>query len=458
MANIDINKITSFFYKRYKIYNLYFNIKHDIYSSQMWYTTIGLEVHAQMSTKTKMFSEAPANVFGRDSNTCVDLFDLGLPGTLPVLNRECVIKGVQAGIALNMKIHNTSRFDRKHYFYPDLPSNYQITQYFHPIATNGSLTVFCDDTKKKIRINRLHLESDAGKSMHSRNHSLIDFNRAGVPLMEIVTEPDMHDVEEAIMFFKTLQATLRAIGVSEANMEKGHMRADVNISISDDPNVLGTRVEIKNLNSTSFMRKAVDYEIKRQIEVLSTGKAVEQETRLYDQSNNMTMRMRGKEDAIDYCYMPDPDLLPIFVENSLIINYTKNLKNLPTQLCEKWIETLKLSAKDVWCIASDVQLSCFFIEASSGVDVNIQRKIARWILGAVLELLKNQENGQIPIQPHSLRKLVQMIENQTISGKIAKEIFPIMWNSLEEPDVIAEKHGFVQITDKNEIEKFSRDF
>jgi len=418
-----------------------------------WEYVIGLEVHAQISSKAKLFSQS-ATEFGAPSNTQVSLVDAAMPGMLPVLNKYCVEQAIKTGLGINAEINKLSVFDRKNYFYADLPQGYQISQFYIPIVQNGHLNVLCENGKeKRIRINRIHLEQDAGKSIHDQHpeYSLIDLNRSGIALMEIVTEPDLSSPHEAAQYVKKLRTLLRYIGSCDGNMDQGSMRCDANISIRKAGDKLGTRCEIKNLNSMKNITKAIEYEAMRQVELLESGGTVDQETRLFDVSTGMTRTMRSKEDANDYRYFPDPDLLPVRVDDALIAKMKDELPELPDAKINRYVSKLGLSNYDAEVIVSDSDTAKYFEEAISGANPKI---IANWISSELFARLN--KNGmtldECKITPSMLSELVSLIEKKTISGKIAKVVFEEMFSSGKNAADIVKEKGLVQMSDRSSIE------
>ncbi|USO02140.1 MAG: Asp-tRNA(Asn)/Glu-tRNA(Gln) amidotransferase subunit GatB [Alphaproteobacteria bacterium] len=414
-----------------------------------WEIVIGLEVHAQIASKTKLFSFGDAS-FGGEPNAHVDLLDVGMPGVLPVLNEKCVDQAIKSGLSINATIHKKSVFDRKNYFYPDLPLGYQISQFFEPIVTDGHLMI----DGKKIRINRIHIEQDAGKSIHDIDpHSTyIDFNRAGVGLMEIVTEPDMSSAEEAVAFVKKLRTLLKYIGTCDGNMEEGSMRADVNISLRKPGGELGTRCEIKNLNSMTFIKKAIEYEVTRQAEILDEGGVIEQETRLFNTKTLETSLMRSKEDAADYRYFPDPDLLPLILTDERIERLRAELPELPDTKKQRYISDFDIKEADAILLSEDRDAAEYFEEGlKSGVPAQL---LANWIIVELFSML-NEENMEVAdskVAATDLAAMVGLIADGTISGKIAKDVFKLMWETGEKPADIIEKNNWKQISDSAEIE------
>jgi len=425
-------------------------------NSSNWETIIGLEVHAQIISKSKLFSGASTN-FGSEPNTQVSLVDAAMPGMLPVINKDCVKQAIKTGLGLNAQINQRSVFDRKNYFYPDLPQGYQISQFTKPIVGKGSIEIdLKDGSSKKIGITRLHLEQDAGKSVHDiePSKSYIDLNRSGVALMEIVSEPDIRSAEEAQEYVKKLRSILRYIGTCDGNMEEGSLRCDVNISIRKKGEELGTRAEIKNVNSIKSIGQAIDYEFKRQKEIINSGGKVDQETRLFDEKKVETRPMRSKEEAHDYRYFPDPDLPPLEIKNDWIEEIKKNLPELPDTKKENLINQYKISSYDASILISDKNNVEFFDKIISQNTKRNPKNVANWIIGELFALL-NKNNLEIknsPIKAEDLGELIDFIEDQTISGKIAKNVFEEMFKSKKKAKDIIDKKGLKQITNIREIE------
>lgn len=415
---------------------------------------IGLEIHVQMDTETKMFCSCPVE-FGAEPNTNVCPVCLGMPGSLPVINRKAVEYAVRASLALNCEVHLESIFARKNYFYPDLPKGYQISQYEKPLATNGWLEIeLPDGEKRKVRIRRLHIEEDAGKNIHEGNKSYVDLNRAGTPLMEIVTEPDIRSPEEARIFLETLRNIMRYTGVSKADMEKGQLRCDINVSIRPKgSDKLGTRTEIKNVNSFRFVQKALEYEIERQIKVVSEGGEIVQETRTFDPATGKTYTMRTKEEAEDYRYFPDPDLLPLVLKEEWIEEIKRSMPELPHQRLERLLSQYGISEYEAKIFVQHKELGDYFEEA---VKVyNEPKMIANWLLNDLLGLL-NEKQVQIeesPVPPESLAELVKLIKENVISTKIGKEVIKEMVETGKSASKIVEEKGLKQITDESEIRR-----
>lgn len=421
---------------------------------------IGLEVHAQIASKAKLFSGASTD-FGSDPNTQVSFVDAGFPGMLPVINEVCVREAIRTGMGLNAQINAVSVFDRKNYFYPDLPQGYQISQFSHPIVGPGFLDIEWDDGRvKRIGITRLHLEQDAGKSIHDQDpkRSFVDLNRSGVALMEIVSEPDMRSAAEAQAYMKKLRALLRCLGTCDGNMEQGSLRADVNISLRRPGADYGTRAEIKNVNSIRFMGQAIAFEIDRQMAILESGGVVVQETRLFDGAKGVTRSMRGKEDAHDYRYFPDPDLPPLVVSAEEIDAIRAALPELPDQKKSRFMADFGLSAYDAGVLTEDME-TAFYYESAVSSLVNVDKTagnakiLANWIIGDLFAAL-NRDGITLdasPVSPSNLAELVNLICDGTISGRIAKDVFAHMWADGAAPKKIIEDKGLVQVSDEGAI-------
>ena len=415
---------------------------------------IGLEVHAQVLSESKLFSSAPTK-FGAEPNTQVSLVDAAFPGMLPVINEFCIKQAVKTGIGLNAKINKKSIFDRKNYFYADLPQGYQISQYKNPIVGEGSIVLDLTTGEKIVGIERLHLEQDAGKSIHdiAPQNTLVDLNRSGVALMEIVSKPDLRSLEEVNAYIKKLRSIMRYLGTCDGNMQEGSLRADVNVSVrKKGQKEFGTRCEIKNVNSIKFMQMAIDYEANRQVDVIEEGGTIDQETRLFDIKKNETRSMRSKEDAHDYRYFPDPDLLPLELSDKFINDLKKNIPELPDEKKKRFIEKFKLSPYEANILVSDIETSKYFEEVIEKSDVKLS---TNWITGELFALLneKNLEISQNPISAKNLSKLINLIKDGTISGKIAKSVFEIMADEGKDPQIIVEEKGLKQQSDPKEIEK-----
>jgi len=415
---------------------------------------IGLEIHAQLLTETKMFCGCSTK-FGAEPNTQTCPVCIGMPGVLPVINKKAVEYVIKTGLATKCKISPYSRFARKNYFYPDLPKGYQISQYELPLCKDGYAEIIVDGISKRVGITRIHLEEDAGKNIHAEeeNYSLVDLNRAGVPLMEIVTEPDIRSPQEAIKFIKKLRTILRYLDVCDGNMEEGSLRCDANVSVRPHgQREFGVKTEIKNANSFKFLEKALEYEIKRQIKVLDGGGEIIQETRLWDSVRGITESMRSKEEAHDYRYFPDPDLLPIEVDNVWLEGIKAQIPELPEVKRERFVREYHLPEYDADLLTSEKPLAEWFEE---GVRLGGEPKaLSNWIMGELMRLL-NEENKSIeecPLKPQQLVDLLELINKGIISGKIAKTVFEEMYRSGKEPEGIVRERGLVQISDEAEIE------
>lgn len=416
---------------------------------------IGLEVHAQVTTKSKLFSGSSTE-FGADPNTQTHPIDLGMPGMLPVLNKEAVDAGIKLGLALGCRINRKSVFDRKNYFYPDLPKGYQISQFTQPIVEHGKIDIDMEDgTSREIGVTRMHLEEDAGKSVHdfgADHHSHVDLNRAGIPLMEIVSEPDLRTAEEAGAYLKKLRSILRFLGVCDGNMEQGSMRCDANVSVrKKGVTELGTRCEIKNLNSIRNVMRAIEYEADRQIDVIESGGTIDQETRLWDTGKNITRTMRSKEDAQDYRYFPDPDLLPLVLTEERIEANKAAMPELPDEMKARFMANYGLSNYDASVLTLSRENARFY-EAVVG-EKRDPKICANWLTVELFGALNKmgKELKESPVSPEQLGELVDMITDSTISGKIAKQVFAEMLETSKNPAVIVEEKGLVQITDIDAI-------
>ena len=422
-----------------------------------WEVVIGLEIHAQLATKTKIFSGA-ATAYGAAPNTQACAVDLGLPGVLPVLNGEVTRMAVKFGLATGAKIAPRSVFARKNYFYPDLPKGYQISQYELPIVGQGSIQIELDDgVTKTIGITRAHLEEDAGKSLHEDFHGLtgIDLNRAGTPLLEIVSEPDMRSAKEAVAYMKKIHSLVRYLEICDGNMQEGSFRCDANVSVRPKGREkFGTRAEIKNINSFRFVEKAINYEVERQIELLESGGTVVQETRLYDADKDETRSMRSKEEAFDYRYFPDPDLLPLDVDDAFIEEVRRTLPELPDEKRERFVYEYGLTPYDASVLTASRELADFF-EAVEKASDGEAKQSANWVMGDLSASLNkaNLEITNSPVTAQMLGGMIQRIADDTISGKIAKEVFEAMWNGEGDADAIIEKKGLKQVTDTGAIEQ-----
>ncbi len=414
---------------------------------------IGLEVHAQILSSSKLFSDAPTN-FGAEPNTQVSLVDAAFPGMLPVINEFCIKQAIKTGIGLNAKINKRSIFDRKNYFYADLPQGYQISQYKDPIVGEGSILLDLPNKEKRIGIERLHLEQDAGKSIHDidPSNTLVDLNRSGIALMEIVSKPDLRSPDEVNIYIKKLRSIMRYLGTCDGNMQEGSLRADVNVSVRKiGQKNYGTRCEIKNVNSIKFMQMAIEYEAKRQVDIIDKGGTIVQETRLFDTKKNLTRSMRSKEDAHDYRYFPDPDLLPLEITDKFIEDIKKKIPELPDEKKKRFVEKFNLSPYDANILVSDVEIANYFEEVIKNSDVKLA---TNWITGELFALLneKNLEIAKSPISSKNLSNLINFIKDGTISGKIAKSVFEIMSKENKDPKTIIEEKGLRQQSDPDEIE------
>lgn len=420
-----------------------------------WETVIGLEIHVQLSTKSKLFSGGSTG-FGAEPNTHVDLIDMGLPGVLPVANREAFHKAIRFGLATNAEINQVSSFDRKNYFYPDLPKGYQITQMTMPIVGKGSIKIDVDGIEKIINITRAHLEEDAGKSIHDLfdGETGVDLNRAGTPLLEIVSEPEISNAKEAVAYFKAIRQLVTFLDICDGNMAQGSMRCDVNVSIKKEhATELGTRAEIKNINSFKFIEKAINFEIKRQIKILENGEKVIQETRLYDSSKDETRPMRSKEFANDYRYFPEPDLLPVIISDEEIKKIRDEFPELPNEKETRYQKEFGLSAYDAQIIASSKPMADFF-EAALQKTKNYSL-LSNWLIGEISAYLNKEqiEIHESKLSADIVAMLINRIDDQTISGKIGKSIFEEMCANGSSPDEIIKSQGLEQISDDEAIEE-----
>ena len=423
-----------------------------------WETVIGLEIHVQLDTRSKIFSGA-STTYGSDQNTNTSLVDLGYPGVLPVLNKDAVMMAIKFGLAIDADISRRSIFARKNYFYPDLPKGYQISQYELPIVQSGSLEIQLNDgSKKVVGITRAHLEEDAGKSIHDKfsNETAIDLNRAGTPLLEIVSEPDIRSAEEATAYMQKVHQLVRYLKISDGNMQEGSFRCDANVSVRPTgQKEFGTRAEIKNINSFRFVENAINYEVERQIDRLENGDEIVQETRLYDPDRDETRSMRSKEEANDYRYFPDPDLLPLEIDEETIKKIRESLPELFDAKVKRYIEVLKIKENDAEEIARNMQIAEYF-EATLESFSKDPQLVSNWILSEVIAVL-NRENIEINdfyIEPNRLASLLSRIDDNTISSKIAKDLFSQMLTSDETADEMIEKQGLEQITDEDSITQF----
>jgi aspartyl-tRNA(Asn)/glutamyl-tRNA(Gln) amidotransferase subunit B len=420
-----------------------------------WEIVIGLETHAQLSTQSKIFSNA-STAFGAAPNTQASVIDVALPGTLPVLNRGAVERAIRFGIAIGGKINRRSIFARKNYFYPDLPKGYQISQYELPVVQGGSLTIHTKDGEKVVNLTRAHLEEDAGKSLHEdfQGMSGIDLNRAGTPLLEIVSEPEMSSAEEAVAYAKALHALVRWIGICDGNMQEGSFRCDANVSVRRPGAPLGTRREVKNLNSFRFLQQAIEYEVKWQIETLEDGGKIQQATVLFDPDKGETRMMRTKEDAHDYRYFPDPDLLPLQIEEAWIDRVRTEMPVLPAQQQEKFL-ALDLTPYQAHQLVASKEIANFSIATFAGAANAALPDLANWIVGPLSARLNEEALSfdESKVTPDQLRLMGARMQDGTISGKIAKEVFDAMWSGEGNADEIIEKRGLKQISDSGAIEK-----
>ncbi len=417
-----------------------------------WNLVIGIEIHAQVNSKSKLFSSSPTD-FGSKPNSQVSLIDAAMPGMLPVINKFCIEQAVKSGIGLNAKINKKSIFDRKNYFYQDLPQGYQISQYKDPIVGEGFVEIETENGQKKIGVERLHLEQDAGKSLHDQdpNFTFVDLNRSGIALMEIVSKPDMSSPEEAVEYVRKVRSILRYLGTCDGNMEQGSLRADVNVSVNKPGNELGTRCEIKNLNSFKFIHAAIVYEAKRQIKLIEQGDGVNQETRLFNTQSGETRSMRSKEDAHDYRYFPDPDLLPLTLDDDWIKGLQETIPELPDQIKERFINEYSLSSYDANIIVSDKATSEYFEDVVKNRNPKL---VTTWVTGELFSILnkKNLIIEDSPITSKQLGELVDNIENGKISNRQAKEVLEEMCESGKGALEIIDEKGLSQISDENEIE------
>jgi aspartyl-tRNA(Asn)/glutamyl-tRNA(Gln) amidotransferase subunit B len=417
-----------------------------------WEVVIGLEVHAQIISDAKLFSGA-ATVFGGEPNSQVSLVDAGMPGMLPVINEFCIQQAVRTGLGLGAKINLHSVFERKNYFYPDLPQGYQISQYLHPIVGEGMVRLDMPDGTREIGVERLHMEQDAGKSIHDQdpNRTFIDLNRSGVALMEIVSKPDLRSPEEAGAYLRKLRAIVQYLGTCDGNMEQGSLRCDANVSVRpSDSDELRTRVEIKNINSVRFVMQAIEYEAERQVDVYETGGSVLQETRLYDSDRGETRSMRSKEDAHDYRYFPDPDLLPIDLTSDYVEEIKKNLPELPDAKKVRFISEYGVTESDAGILVAEQETAKYFEEVALGRDAKLA---ANWVIHELFGVLNKVGKGisDSPIVADKLGNLVDLISNNVISSRIAKDVFEEMVVKGKDPGVIVEEKGLKQITDADEI-------
>jgi aspartyl-tRNA(Asn)/glutamyl-tRNA(Gln) amidotransferase subunit B len=419
-----------------------------------WEVVIGMEVHAQVTSQAKLFSGASTE-FGGAPNSHVSLVDAAMPGMLPVINEECVRQAIRTGLGLKAKINLKSVFDRKNYFYPDLPQGYQISQYKSPVVGEGAVTVDLENGDSvTVGIERVHLEQDAGKSLHDRHptYSYVDLNRSGVALMEIVSKPDLRSADEAKAYIAKVRSILRYLGTCDGDMEKGNLRADVNVSVRRPGDPLGTRCEIKNVNSIRFIGQAIEHEARRQIEIIEEGGVIEQETRLFDAGRGETRSMRSKEEAHDYRYFPDPDLLPLEFDQAYVDALKKNLPELPDEKKTRFMRDFSLSAYDAGVLVAERETAEYYETAAKGRD---GKAAANWVINELFGRL-NKENLEIvnsPVSAVQIGSIIDLTKDGTISGKIAKDLFEIVWSEGGDPRAIVEQRGMKQVTDTGAIEK-----
>ena len=418
-----------------------------------WEIVIGIEVHAQIISQSKLFSGSSTS-FGSEHNTQVSFVDAGMPGMLPVINSVCVEQAVKTGLGLNAKINKFSIFDRKNYFYPDLPQGYQISQFEQPIVGEGMVVIDLEKgVEKEVRIERLHLEQDAGKSIHDQHpsYSYVDLNRSGVALMEIVSMPDMSSAEEAQAYIKKLRNIMKYLQTCDGNMEEGSLRADINVSVRKPGDELGTRCEIKNVNSIKFIGQAIEYEAKRQINLIESGESIKQQTRLFDPKKGQTRSMRSKEEAHDYRYFPDPDLLPLSFTDEFVEGIRKTLPELPDIRRKRFVEDFGLSPYDAGILVSEKETADFFEIASKNSNSKL---VCNWIVGELFSIL-NKDNKTIqesPVTPENIGKLINLIDDRTITGRIAKDVFEIMIDSGDDPVSIVDSNDMRQVSDEGELD------
>ncbi|MFL2843511.1 MAG: Asp-tRNA(Asn)/Glu-tRNA(Gln) amidotransferase subunit GatB, partial [Alphaproteobacteria bacterium] len=418
-----------------------------------WELVIGIEVHAQIISNSKLFSGSSTS-FGSDHNTQVSFVDAGMPGMLPVINSVCVEQAIKTGLGLNAKINNFSIFDRKNYFYPDLPQGYQISQFEKPIVGNGMITIDLDSGESKnVGIERLHLEQDAGKSLHDQHpsYSFVDLNRSGVALMEIVSMPDMRSPEEAQAYVKKLRNIMKYLQTCDGNMDEGSLRADINVSVRKPGDELGTRCEIKNVNSIKFIGQAIVYEAKRQIDLIEKGNLVEQQTRLFDPKKGQTRSMRSKEESHDYRYFPDPDLLPLTFTDEFVDEIKKTLPELPDVRRKRFIDEYGLSPYDSNILVSEKETADYFEEAAKNSNPKL---VCNWVIGELFSVLNkmNKTIEDCPIRAGDLGELINLIDDETITGRIAKDVFEIMLETGNNPKNIVDENNMEQVNDLSEIE------
>ena len=422
-----------------------------------WEIIIGLEVHAQVSAQAKLFSAASAT-FGGAPNSQVSLVDAGMPGMLPVINRHCVEQAVRTGLALGAQINLVSVFDRKNYFYPDLPQGYQISQFSDPIVGRGEVVIELENgNTREVGVTRLHLEQDAGKSLHDQHPSktFVDLNRAGIALMEIVTEPDLRSAEEAGAFMGKLRSIVRYVGTCDGNMEEGSMRCDANVSVRKQGNPYGTRCEIKNLNSIRFLMKAIDYEAQRQVDLIESGGTVKQETRLFDSERGETRSMRSKEESHDYRYFPDPDLLPLHLEDGLVEKLKAQLPELPDEKTRRFTREYGLTEYDTAVLISEPERADYFEKTAKGRD---PKQVANWVIVELLGRLNREGSttGASKVDPAGLGELLDLIAKGAISNTLAKKVLDEMFSSGDSAGTIVARGGFSQVSDEKELEEHAR--
>ena len=418
-----------------------------------WEIVIGIEVHAQIISQSKLFSGSSTS-FGSEHNTQVSFVDAGMPGMLPVINSVCVEQAVKTGLGLNAKINKFSIFDRKNYFYPDLPQGYQISQFEQPIVGEGKVIIDLEKgVEKEVRIERLHLEQDAGKSIHDQHpsYSYVDLNRSGVALMEIVSMPDMSSAEEAQAYIKKLRNIMKYLQTCDGNMEEGSLRADINVSVRKPGDELGTRCEIKNVNSIKFIGQAIEYEAKRQINLIESGESIKQQTRLFDPKKGQTRSMRSKEEAHDYRYFPDPDLLPLSFTDEFVEGIRKTLPELPDIRRKRFVEDFGLSPYDAGILVSEKETADFFEIASKNSNSKL---VCNWIVGELFSILNKDSKSiqESPVTPENIGKLINLIDDGTITGRIAKDVFEIMIDSGDDPVSIVDSNDMRQVSDEGELD------
>jgi aspartyl-tRNA(Asn)/glutamyl-tRNA(Gln) amidotransferase subunit B len=423
-------------------------------------TVIGLEIHAQIASETKLFSSASSQVFGYEPNTRTSFVDLAFPGMLPVVNRECVLQAARLGLAVGGTINLHSVFERKHYFYPDNPSGYQISQYRTPLVEGGALVVTLPNTPSKvIRLQRIHIEQDAGQSIHDQDptFSLVNFNRAGIGLMEIVSHPDLTSPEEVVEYVKKLRSLMRYLKVCYGDMEKGQLRVDANVSLHLPGEPLGTRVEIKNINSFRFLQQALNYEIQRQTDCLTSGQAIVQETRGFDPARGLTYSMRNKEHDYDYWYFPDPDLLPLALTDQEVDTLRDHLPELPWDKCDRFQKEYGLSPYDAALLTEDYETASYFEKVVHDLhSPDLYKSAANWMLGELFAYLNQEKKSlsECPITPEDLKELLVHLSEKRLSHPLAKEVFGVMWTTGKNPSTIMTEKNLVQVTDSTQINEW----